>query len=337
MTVAHERSFGLRPEPMNYEGVLKRIPEAISFATIETETSGLAKTPEGKFALTYLLANRNLLQPILSDLSSVSPDLLQPIGGSSYNPERSIDGIGSAVALYLSRQTEDIPHFFMRTEESVGWEALGNDEGLPQDGQRFAVIDPLDMTSSISKGDRTQSTGIAIYNREGQLQTVGIVSFVDDGFVFLERRGDEMAIYPPRENTKNPQDDPGGPLRVATLLRRMYNLKDLPIFTQAGTWNMNCTSGFAVLGMDKGKIDAIIDPVKGNPWYEVVIWGAAAQGLGYPMSDKDGNRIDISETVRKVIDKHEGDTYRIPFIISRTPKIHEQVLSLLKPQNPTGQ
>lgn len=188
------------------------------------------------------------------------------------------------------------------------------------------------MTSSISKGDRTQSTGIAIYNREGQLQTVGIVSFVDDGFVFLERRGDEMAIYPPREKHKEPEGEPATPLRIATLLRRMYNLKNLPIFTQGGTWNMNCLSGFAVLGIHRGTIDTVIDPFKGNPWYEVVIWGAAAQALGYPMSDKDGNPIDMSAIVRKVIQKHEGDNYSIPFIISRTPEIHERVLSLLDPQ-----
>ncbi|MEK7073828.1 MAG: hypothetical protein AAB960_00690, partial [Patescibacteria group bacterium] len=109
MTMAVERSIGIRPpEPMKYEGVLKRIPDAVNFAKIEAETTGLAKTPEGKFALTYLLANRNLLQPILSNLSSVSPDLLQPVGGPSYNPERSIDDIGTAVALYISQQTEEI-------------------------------------------------------------------------------------------------------------------------------------------------------------------------------------------------------------------------------------
>lgn len=335
MTLAVERSFGIRPEPLNYEGVLKRIPEAISFAKIEAETTGLAQTPEGKFALTYLLANRNLLQPILADLASVSPDLLQPIGGQSYNPERSIDNIGSAVALFLSQKTEEIPHFFMRTEESVGWEALGENERLPQDGERFAIIDPLDMTSSITKGDRVQSTGIAIYDREGTLKTVGIVSFVDDRFIFIENQGDHMMLYPPRKDRLTRQNETGEPLKVATLMRRMYNLRDLPLFTQGATWNMNCASGFAVLGIHQGIIDTIIDPVKGNPWYEVAIWGAAAQSLGYPMSDRNGNPIDISAAIRRVIQKHEGDTYRIPFIISRTPEIHERVLSLLAPQGAT--
>lgn len=330
--MAVERSIGIRPEPMNYDGVIKRIPEAVNFAKIEAETAGLAKTPEGKFALTYLLANRNLLQPILSDLSTISPDLLQPVGGSSYNPERSIDSIGSAVALYISQNAEGIPNFFMRTEESVGWEALDNMGKLPQDGERFAVIDPLDMTSSITKGDRVQSTGIAIYNREGNLKTVGIVSFVDDGFIFVENEGGHLSTYPIKNSRAQ---ENGEPLRIATLLRRMYNLKDLPIFTQGGLWNMNCASGFAVLGIHQGTIDTIIDPVKGNPWYEVAIWGAAAQSLGYPMSDRNGKPIDISAAVRRVIQKHEGDTFRIPFIISRTPEIHERVLSLLAPQGAT--
>lgn len=329
MNASAERSIGIRPEPMNYEGVLKRIPDAVNFAQIEAETTGLAKTPEGKFALTYLLANRNLLQPILSDLSTISPDLLQPVGGPSYNPERSIDGIGSAVALYLSRQTEKIPLFFMRTEESVGWEELSNTDRLPQEGERFAIIDPVDMTSSITKGDRVQSTGIAIYDREGTLKTVGIVSFVDDGFIFIENQDNHLVTYPPKSNRSGEADDGSVPLRVATLLRRMYNLKDTPLFTQGGTWNMNCASGYAVLGIHQGTIDTVIDPNKGNPWYEVAIWGAAAQSLGYPMSDKNGTAIDISAVVRRVIAKHEGDSFRIPFIISRTPEIHQKVLSLL--------
>ena len=124
-------------------------------------------------------------------------------------------------------------------------------------------------------------------------------------------------------------------MRVATLTRRMYNLRSLPIFTQGGKWDMDCTSGFAVLGLQEGAIDTIIDPIKGNPWYEVAIWASAAKALGYPVTDWDNNPIDISAIVRHVIDIHEDDSYRIPFVISRTPEIHSNVLSLLR-ETPTA-
>ena len=337
MTMTVERSVGISPEPLNYEGVLTRIPEAVSFANIEAETSGLAKTPEGKFALTYLLANRNLLQPILSDLSSISPDLLQPIGGFSYNPERSIDNIGSAVALYITQKTEEIPRLFMRTEESARWESIGDIDQPIENGERFAVIDPLDMTHGIVNNNRVQTTGIAIYDKQGDIRAVGIISLVDDKYVFVENDRGTLRVYPeaPAASKTDTQED-ADTIRMATLTRRMQYFQDIPFLTNGGVRTMDAgISGYPILALHHNMLDTVVDHVKGSAWYELVIWARAAQALGFPVSDKDGNPIDISAIMRRVIAHHEGDNYRIPVIISRTPEIHQRVLSLLKPSNAT--
>jgi len=198
---------------------------------------------------------------------------------------------------------------------------------LLRDGERFAVIDPLDMTSSITRGDRVQTTGIAIYDREGEIQALGIMSLVDDGFIFIENvNGKFITISTPEPDKERTDNEP---LRVAAKTRRMYTLKDSPLM-QGNTWSLNCDSGFAALTMQEGKIDTIVDHRKGSLWYEMVIWGRALQILGFPVTDKDGNPIDFSAAMKKVIEKHEGDTYRIPFVISRTPDIHKKVLRLLQ-------
>gem|GEM_PF-667560 len=335
MTMAVERSIGISPEPLDYEGVLTRIPEAVSFAKIEAETAGLAKTPEGKFVLTYLLANRNLLQPILSDLSKISPDLLQPIGGFSYNPERSIDNIGSAVALYITQKTEEIPHLFMRTEESARWESVGDIDQPIEAGERFAVIDPLDMTHGIVNNNRVQTTGVAIYDRQGDVRAVGIISLVDDKFIFVENDNGTLHSYPESPATSDTDSHVDtDTIRMATLTRRMQYFQDIPFLSNGGTRTMDAgISGYPILAIHHNMLDTVIDHVKGSAWYELVIWARAAQALGFPVSDKDGNPIDIPSVMRRVITHHEGDNYRIPVIISRTPEIHQRVLSLLKPQD----
>lgn len=328
MSAAPERLPNLTPkEPLTYEGILHLLPDAVNFARVETDSIRLAQTAEGKFALSYLFANRNLLKPVLVDFKSISPDLLQPIGGAAHNPERRIDSIGSAVARVLSQESDKIPGLFMRTEESADWESLSTTNTSLQEGERFAVIDPLDMTSSITRGDRVQTTGIAMYDREGEIKALGIMSLVDDGFIFIENVDGKFFTYSTPERDSERLDNE--PLRVAAKTRRMYTLKDSPLM-QGNTWSLNCDSGFAALTLQEGKIDTIVDHIKGSLWYEVVIWARALQILGFPVTDKDGNAIDFGAAMRRVIEKHEGDTYRIPFVISRTPDIHQKVLNLLQ-------
>jgi fructose-1,6-bisphosphatase/inositol monophosphatase family enzyme len=331
MTPIEQLSVPQPQEPKTYTALLHRVPDAVNFAHLEAETSDLAKTPEGRFALTYLLAARNLLRPVLREQTGISADLIQPIGGHEYNPERTIDDVGTAVALTLADQTTDIPEFWMRTEESSMWTHIaGLTDGTPDQGKRFAVIDPVDMTSSITKGDRVQTTGIAIYDRQGELYAAGIMSLVDDGFVFVEQVNGKISVYPNTGDTQDDHTESHEPIRIGTLTRRMYALRNLPLFQHDGMWTMDSTSGYAVLALHDNDLDTIIDPFKGNPWYEVAIWVRVAQALGYPVTDIKGNPIDISASMRRVIEKHEGDSYRIPFVISRTPEIHKKVLEMLQ-------
>ena len=121
---------------------------------------------------------------------------------------------------------------------------------------------------------------------------------------------------------------------MATLTRRMQYFQDVPFLSNGGVRTMDAgISGYPILALQNNTLDTVIDHVKGSAWYELVIWARAAQVLGLSVSDKDGNPIDIPAIMRRVIKRHEGDNYRIPVIISRTPEIHQRVLSLLVPQD----
>ena len=324
----------LTSEPTSFEGIVRRIPDAVEMAKMEAKSSRLAHTPEGEYALTYLLAARNLMRPVLNDMRAIGSDLLTPTGGWEYNPQRMIDEIGTSIALHIARQTTNIPNLWMRVEEHAKWTPTRPNEGMWEECNRFAIIDPLDMTASIPRGDRVQTTGIAIYDRQGAVQAVGIMSLVDDGMLFMDEiDGKESNVTKGAGADKKLEE--AAPLRVATLTRRMHALRDLPLFTsQHGVWVQDCVSGYALLSLLNKTVDTIVDPVKGNPWYEFLIWGAAAKAAGVPISDPSGKPIDISGIARFAIQKNPDENYRIQFVISKTPEIHQRVLSLLKP--PTG-
>lgn len=324
----------LQHEGNTFRSLVARIPEAVSFAKLETEASREAKTPEGKFALTYLLATRNILRPALEDLTKIDTDLLRPIGGAEYNPERTIDEVGTAVLSHLAQQTNDIPNFWIRIEESGKWDRVAGDASLAN-GERFAVIDPLDGTSSIPKNNRVQTAGIAIFDRHGTIKAAGIISLVDDLFAFLENRDGSLHIYPQEAVTSHNNENQNTAIRIATLTRRFHHIKHLPL-KEHGAWAMDCgVSGYSILGLHTNMIDTIIDHKTGSPWFEIVIWATVAQALGYTITDADGNPFDVAQTIREVTKKEIGNGHRIPIVISRTPEIHKRVLELLKePQRP---
>jgi len=306
--------------------VMLRIPDAISFADTEAEASGIAKSPEGKFVLTYLLATRNVLKPVLSDLHAVNPELLQPLGGREYNPERTIDMVGISVAHTLAENSTNLHNTWIRTEEQARWRPVKPAEDSWEHAERFIFVDPLDETSAIPKGNRVQSTGLAVYDRNGTLLTMGVMSLVDDAMMFIDHTRGSQPERPVRQAEAMPD-----PIRIATLTRRMYKMRDLPLFTSGeAVLAAESIGGYVVLSMMQEKIDAMIDPVKGNPWYEYIIWGPAAEALGFVVTDAEGKPIDRAEIVRRGIEKNPGDNYRVPFVISRTPEIHKKILTLLK-------
>jgi len=319
-------------ESLTFDTVVTRIPDAINLAKIEAESFDIAKTPEGKYALTYLLAARNLLAPVLCDPKRISKDLLIPTGGHEYNPERRIDDVGTALAFQLAQETTNVPNFWIRVEERGRWQATHPNEGAWEQSDRLAFIDPLDETSNIPKGIRAQSTGIAIYNRNCELLTIGVMSLVDESMMFFERRPEDFIFTTKPIPTNTHETTPEDPIRIATLTRRMHALRDLPLFTKDNTWQLDSIGGYAVLAMHNNEIDTIVDPIKGNPWDEYILWGTAAEKMGLIVTDPEGQPIDTKKIVRFALEKNPGDTYRIPFVASRTPEIHKRVLSQLTPE-----
>lgn len=315
-------------EPKDFQTLISEVPEAISFAKIEAESSKMAKTPEGTFVLTYLLAARNLLRPVLTE-AHLHRDLLQQTGGYDYNPTRNIDDVGTAIAFTLAKDTQEPPNLWIHTEEDGLWRPAHTNNGFWEDATRFAVLDSLDMTSSISHGDRVQTTGMSIYTKEGNLLSTGIMSLVDDQFIFVDKSINGFSIHSNIEPSPE-ATDMYRPIRYAAKTRRMYTLNNTPIVQYGHSRTLDCDSGYAVLELHKGAIDTIIDHVRGNPWYEVAIWVRVAQAMGYPVTDASGNPIDISKVIQRTIQHDETGAYRIPFVISRTPEIHEKILGMLQ-------
>lgn len=334
--VANTERIPVLKEPKSFRALMREVPDAIGFATLEAEQAGLAASAEGKFILTYLLASRNLLKPVLTD-AHIHNDLMTQTGGSTHNPSRNIDAVGSAIAMAMAKNDTTIPNLWFHTEESSDWAPARPDSGFFEEAQRFAVVDPMDMTSAIARGDRVQSTGMAIYDNNGELLALGMMSLVDDKFIFIDHDGKgETVIHSNTGKRREDVHDVPEHIRFAAKTRRMYILKELPINQNGNFWSLDCDSGYAVLSLHNGLVDTIIDHVKGNPWDEVVIWIKAAQELGYTVTDVDGNPVDISKVMRHVIRQHEGDSYRVPFIVSKNNEIHTHVLNLLQKQPETS-
>lgn len=310
--------------------ILSRVPSIIDRASYDVEQSGVAKTPEGKFALTYLIATREALKPALDTITSTSSDLLDSIGGDAHNPERTIDVVGANIATELTSLTQNLPNIWIRTEESAEWTNPAHDCSDISEGQYFAIIDPLDETNALAKGLRLQTTAIAVYNKEGNLLTIGIMSLVDDKMMFFEHPN--TLIHSSEQDPVQPKsEENSAPFRIATMTRRMHALRDLPLFQYGATWAQDSFGGYSLLSMGHGEIDVMLDPIKGNPWLEYVLWGPAAEKLGFIVTDPQGNPIDTQAIMRTAITSNLDAAHRIPFVVSRTPQIHTRVLSLLKP------
>lgn len=331
-TVERTRQFS-KPDIITVSDLLSEVPDTVTRAMLESERSGMAKTPEGTLVLSFLFANRDLMKPALKDGVQGNTNLITPTGGHDYNPHRTIDAVGEAIFSSVAERTRNLPELMVHTEEHEMWEPAGIGNASIEDADRFAIIDPLDMTHSLTKGDRIQTSGIAIYNRAGQLKALGVVSLVDDGMLFIEHSDTKKEPTIHFYETNVMTDTSDEIIRIGTLTRRMYDLRSLPLFSHEGIWKLDCTSGYALLRLMNNDLDTIVDPVKGFPWYEFAIWGTAAQTLGYPVTDGKGNPIDTAAMIRYVIKNNPTDSYRIPFVMSRTPEIHKRVLSLLQPTN----
>jgi len=88
--------------------------------------------------------------------------------------------------------------------------------------------------------------------------------------------------------------------------------------------------GYALLAMIRGQVDVMLDPFKGQPWYEACLWGGVAQKAGFCVTNLEGKDLDISQIIKFA---RAGESQpRVPIVISNHPRLHEQVLKALTNQ-----
>ena len=200
------------------------------------------------------------------------------------------------------------------------------------------AVDPLDETGPMRIGLRVQTTAATIANYGGEFVAGTITSLVDDEMILIENEDVHLIRF--YESLKNP--DGGSPLvqleigspevrdigdaRIATLPRRMQELqRRFPIF--ANREYLPTFGGHGLLAMIRGDIDVMLDPLKGQPWYEAVHWGPMAERVGFSVSDPEGERIDFQNILLNAIQGKELG--RVKIVISTHQELHNQVLQSL--------
>lgn len=313
------------PNPTSLEELRLSFPKAISWAKELSERENL-KTPEGKFALTFLLATGSLLK-------AAGVNLDRNIGGRGDNPEKEIDLVGGEIADHLIRefisQSFDYAGTEMYIEERKKWEVFPKSiTALAGKNARLILIDPCDETSS----PNYRSVGVSIFDKDGKFISGGVAGVRDEIAVFIEgERVNFVGFEGGKNSLKDPlslKAAPGVPssLGVATLQRRMEGEEAWKLLDRVSPNGLVLTQtfgGFGLIKMLKGEIDLMIDASKGQPWYEAGQWGVLAERLGFSV-EYDLGRI---PNAAHILTKKTPE--RIPVVISRNSHIHERVLQAL--------
>jgi hypothetical protein len=72
----------------------------------------------------------------------------------------------------------------------------------------------------------------------------------------------------------------------------------------------------------------MIDPLKGQPWYEAIMWGVIAEKAGLTVTDEAGNKIMFNEIITRAYTN--PDQPRMKLVISAEPQIHQKIINTLK-------
>lgn len=296
--------------------------------------SGIAQTEWGQAALWYATTQATILRP---DLRGPTPlrhsGMLEKTGGPDHNPTRAIDTVGSTVMQRIMGSISTPALVYI--EEEKRW--LPFNRGSP--GIPVSItVDPLDETGPIRIGLRVQATAVTFADRFGEFIAGTIASLVDDELVLIEDgRVMTMRFYETsRGSTRRSTIEPlarAAPefrsvenARIATLPRRMHELQRLPMFRDREY--LPTFGGYGLLEMIRGNIDIMLDPFKGQPWYEAVHWGPMAERAGLVVSDPLGMGIDFSNILSRAM--HAEEVGRVKMVISAHPLLHEQVLQGLR-------
>ena len=314
------------------------LQNSLEFARGSFESKELVYTEAGAYCLWYALAQSAILRPLLS-----SPEALKKSGltkgdwGSDYNPSLNIDIIGGLIASHIFSSRPGPTSLFV--EENKRWDKYGSRDL----GERWIVmVDPLDETSGIKNDMKTQTTGMLVTDTNGEFLAGAVSSLVDNTILLVEKDGAVLINFDmkrqkvttekiTRSNKKSLAD-----FRVATLGRR-FTKSEQPLNKTQFSKNkqepdLDSFGGYGLLSMIKnghyGYIDAMIDPLMGQPWYEAVIWGYIAREMGLSVIGKDGMEIDFGSIILKAweeSDEIKDWKKRVPIIISQTPELSREI------------
>lgn len=310
--------------------------DALQEAERLVQETNLAETPEGRFGLQYVLAQVAVVRPILRSPSQLlASSLSRECGGEAYNPHRRIDELGGWLVRRMVGRNAIPIHLYI---EETGWEAhhTNGRESLR------VIVDSIDGTNGLVDGNKEQATGIVIAGPDDGFRAGAIASLVDTELALIE--GGSAKIL----NFDSQKDELSGPLlpprkqrdvkqaRFAVLGRRMELLQTTKLFKERPCPNLLTFGGYGLLCVLRGQEDGLLDPFKGQPWREAVLWGWMAQEAGLVVTDEKGRPIDFSQVLRRAHQRfmlgQEEELFRVKMVITTHQELHNQVLKGLRPR-----
>lgn len=309
-----------------------------------------AQTNAEKLCLWYALSQAKIMRPLLEDTDALEEKgLLTPIGGPSDNPHKPIDYIGADIAKsmlpYFLNVFGSSAHVHIEEENWKSFKRSKKTDTIIND-PFYIVVDPLDETSQIGV-NKYQTTGMIVANSEGTPVAGVIASLNGEDILLVSSRGSEKPphvshfSYDAQNNSLTPKQiiekskSAVERLRIATLQKRLKDPNDRRLaethLFDSPNEHIPTFGGFGVLEILNGNLDAMVDPFKGQPWYEAVVWGAIAQMAGLKVTDASGNDLNYAQIIHKSREPVDNDVLRVPIIISKDANIHEIVKTLVSP------
>lgn len=310
------------------------LPQRLKEAEHLVERSDLTRTEEGEICLLFGLTQSLILRSRLREPSSLlASSLMETTDGEAYNPHRRIDEIGARLIERILVETGIT--FDLHTEEEKQWKRIAPDGHLPL----IVVVDPLDGTGSIKKGLFDQATGILVADSECNFRAGLVASLVNHEMVLVEEESlpyffsfDEgKMVISPRDLIEKETQSLEEAV-IAALPRRIPRLKkETSLFSRHQYPDNYFPSfgGYVLLSMLRGQIDAAIDPLRGQAWYEAVLWGWMGEKSGLIIvTDERGERIDFSRVLQEAHQGLIGE--RVRLVMSRERKLHQEILEELR-------
>lgn len=317
-----------------------RYDSAVRRAKEVAEPKLQSLTPEAGAILHYLLAQSIMLRPVVNHPQIKHSEFLNETGGGAkHNREKKIDVIGGEIGKRILRES-GIEGVRVHVEEHHQWETPENDEGLEPLGpgiRRFVLIDPLDETNKVGTKEKGETTGIAIFDADKKFVAGGIASLsrgekdvllIDGGSVIrleFDENNDELRNHPQVTLFERAKDNISRlRTRIAYLDQRAHEIEESrlkKLVSRGRSWRG--FGGWGILALHRGELDVMMDPIKGQKWYELLIWGPIAEA-SFWTTDQKGRWIDYESVLHRVLTQGintSGVDERSTVLIARDTKL----------------